>query len=568
MATLLQLSHTCSSQAGVKPENQDACGVCVPDTTLLATKGAAAVIADGVSSAEGGREASDACVKGFFVDYFSTPESWSVKTSAQKVLAALNRWLHGTGQRKYGGCSMVTTFSAVVFKSNTAYLFHVGDTRIYRLRGDDFEQLTHDHQIQMAGDKSYLARAMGVELNIDIDYRALSICQGDLFLLTSDGVHGYLSHAAIKKIMQDAAGKLQDITDTLIRQALAQGSSDNVTALLVRIDEVPDKDEHEFYRELTRLPFPPPLSPGMKLDGYRIVRELYSNTRSEIFLAEDVDTSGRVVIKAPSVNYSDNPEYISRFLHEEWAGRRINNPHVIRCLPHTRPRQFLYTVSEYIEGRSLRQWMNDEKKPSLDKVRDIVGQVARGLQALHRLEMIHQDLKPENVMIDQNGTARIIDLGSTKIAGIEEISTPLQQDDLLGTLNYTAPEYHRGEPATHRSDIFSLGVMCYEMLTGALPFDRELESRNLNRVHYVSARNHNRDIPFWMDKALEKAVQLNPQYRYAELSEFVYDLSHPNAEFMRENQAPLLERNPVGFWRSVALIALMLNLILLYLLVK
>jgi eukaryotic-like serine/threonine-protein kinase len=291
---------------------------------------------------------------------------------------------------------------------------------------------------------------------------------------------------------------------------------------------------------------------------------LFSNTRSEIYLAEDIHSGEKVVIKAPSVNYSDNPEYISQFLHEEWAGKRIRNPHVIRTLQNSRKRQFLYTLTEFIEGRTLRQWINDEKSPKLSAVRDIIEQTARGLLALHRLEMIHQDLKPENIMMDAKGTVKIIDLGSTKIAGIEEISTPLAKDNLLGTLNYTAPEYHRGEPASHRSDIFSLGVICYEMLTGKLPFNRELEPQNLNHIHYISARNFNREIPFWMDKALEKAVQINPQNRYAELSEFVYDLSHPNSAFMRENQAPLLERNPVAFWRTIAVLAVVCNLVLLY----
>src|SRR5688572_6045335 len=140
MSDKLIVSAGQSSLAGRKAVNEDCCGIRIPDNYLLQTKGIAAIIADGVSSAAAGREASETCVHSFLQDYYSTPESWSTKTSVQKVLGALNRWLYGRSIRQHStDLGFITTLSALIIKSATAYIFHVGDTRIYRLHKDGFD---------------------------------------------------------------------------------------------------------------------------------------------------------------------------------------------------------------------------------------------------------------------------------------------------------------------------------------------------------------------------------------------------------------------------------------------
>src|SRR5262245_51064075 len=186
----LRLNVGQHSVAGVKERNEDAIGIRIPDGNLLATKGAAAVIADGVSAAEAGREASHTCVSNFLSDYFATPESWSVKLSAQRVLAALNRWLYSCGQGIHDNRrGYITTMSTVVFKSQTAHIFHVGDSRVYRLREGVLEQLTQDHSTPVSERHTYLARAMGLDVHLDVDYQAVPLQRGDLFLQTTDGLH-------------------------------------------------------------------------------------------------------------------------------------------------------------------------------------------------------------------------------------------------------------------------------------------------------------------------------------------------------------------------------------------
>jgi serine/threonine protein kinase len=248
---------------------------------------------------------------------------------------------------------------------------------------------------------------------------------------------------------------------------------------------------------------------------------------------------------------------MERFLMEEWIARRINNTHVLRPCALTRKRNYQYITMEFIEGQTLAQWMRDNQKPDLKTIRGIISQIARGLQAFHRLEMLHQDLRPENIMIDGTGTVKIIDFGSTRVAGLLEMNASNGPAPLLGTEQYSAPEYFLGENGTFRSDIFSLGVITYQMLTGRLPYGTRVPGSRTRaaqrKLNYVSARDEMRLVPVWVDETIRKAVHPDPYQRYGELSEFVYDLHHPNPSFLRKTRPPLLERNPVVFWKLVSL---------------
>ncbi|PCI80772.1 MAG: protein kinase [SAR86 cluster bacterium] len=553
----MQISSGIFSDKGKKQENQDSLGVRLGSGSLLQTKGVAAAIADGVSSSEHGAEASSACVLGFLSDYFSTPESWSVKKSVEQVCTALNGWLYRQGDALTAAHrGRVTTFSALVFKSTTAHLFHVGDSRIYRIRQGMIEQLTVDHRTWISSEKSYLSRAMGVDTHLQIDYSRSALEIGDVYLLSTDGVHDFLTEDEVLAIVLSSQKDLNKATELLGRQALDHGSLDNVSCQLLRIDELPSQDVDEVYSQLTELPFPPDLSEGHILDGYKIVRELHASNRSQLYLAIDSDTGLHIALKTPSVNYEDDPAYIERFTMEEWVGRRIDNAHVLKVYEPTRRRRFLYHVAEYLQGPTLRQWMHDNPAPELEEVRGIIEQVASGLQSFHRLEMLHQDLKPENIIIGNQGSLKIVDFGSVKVAGIAEIDTPIYRSNLLGTKNYSSPENLADQPGSNASDIYSLGVITYEMLSGGkLPYGEITSNKskiNFKKLRYIPCRDHNEDIPAWLDGALKKSVSPGPENRYHELSEFLYDLRNPNSSLNFIDQRPLIERHPVKFWQGVS----------------
>jgi serine/threonine protein phosphatase PrpC len=562
------------SDKGCKEINQDFHGAYVAKDAQLSAKGIAVALADGISSSDVSQIASQTAVSNFLEDYYCTPEAWSVKTSAERVLSAANSWLFSQTQQSQGRFDKdrgyVCTMSAMVFKSTTAHLFHIGDTRIYQLHSGGMydgtlEQLTCDHRIHVSPDQSYLSRALGINGQIEIDYRSVPLEKNALFLLATDGVYEHADKHFIAAAIKNHGKNLDAAARAIVEHAIRQGSKDNLTVQLVRIDELPAPDANEIIRHLTGLPIPPILEARMEFDGYRILRELHGSNRSHIYLAVDCVTNEKLVIKAPSVDLQDDPAYIERFLMEEWIARRIHSAHIVKPRMQTRKRNYLYLVTEYIDGISLAQWMRDHPKPDLEAVRAIIGQIARGLRAFHRLEMLHQDLRPNNIMIDASRTVKIIDFGSTRVAGISEIDTAAASQTLLGTAQYTAPEYFLGEEGSPRSDIFSLGLIAYQMLTGRLPYGTEIASgrtrADQKKLSYFSARIVDREIPAWVDDAIRKAVHIEPGKRYHDALEFVFDLHHPNKAFMRRNRPPLIEHDPVKFWKGVSC-ALLLALLL------
>lgn len=560
MPSQLAISIGQHSEKGRKDTNQDFHGALIPDEPLLSLKGIAVVLADGISTSEVSAIASESAVKSFLTDYYCTSDSWSVKTSAQRVIAATNSWLHAqTRQSQYlydRDRGYVCTLSAIVIKSTTAHIFHIGDARIYSAAGHSLEQLTEDHRVIVSSEQSYLGRALGINPQIEVDYRTLRVEKGDLFLLATDGVYEHVSGRFIAETIDKNGGDLDRAARTIVEEAKRQGSPDNLTVQIVRIDALPDSESSEIARQAAELPCPPLPEARTVLDGYQIVREIHGSSRSHIYLAVDSADNSLVALKIPSIDLRGDPAYLQRFMMEEWVARRVNSAHVLKPRIQARRQNYLYVVTEFVDGQTLTQWMIDNPRPDLETVRGIVEQIAKGLQAFHRLEMLHQDLRPENIMIDKTGTAKIIDFGSVRIAGItDDAGDP---HDILGTAQYTAPEYFLGEGGSQRSDIFSLGVIAYQMLTGRLPYGAEAARTRTKaqqkKLRYKSALNDNRDIPGWVDGALKKAVHPDPYHRYDELSEFVFDLRHPNKKFVESAAKPLIERDPLLLWKCLSAI--------------
>jgi serine/threonine protein phosphatase PrpC len=557
----LKISIGQYSDKGRKATNQDFYGALIPTEPLLSSKGIAIAIADGISSSDVSSIASEAAVKDFLTDFYCTSEAWSTKTSAHRVLAATNSWLHAQTMRSHyrydKDKGYVCTFSAMVIKSTTAHLFHIGDSRIYRVSGQSLEQLTTDHRIVVSSEERYLGRALGVNPQIEIDYRALQIQAGDIFLLATDGVYEHIGARAIVKMIEEKADSFDGAAKAIVETAFNNGSPDNLTVQIVRIDAVPDNDSGEAFGHIPELPLPPLLEARMDFDGYKIVRELHASSRSHIYLATDLESGALVVIKIPSIDLRDDPDYLKRFMMEEWIARRINSPHVLKPCFRSRKPNYLYVVFEFIDGQTLAQWMIDNPDPDVETVRGIVEQVAKGLRSFHRMEMLHQDLRPENIMIDKTGTAKIIDFGSTRVPGVVEASPPTTYSEILGTFQYTAPEYFVGENGTRQSDIFSLGVITYQMLTQRLPYGAQVAKlrtkSQFKKLTYLSALNDHRPTPAWIDGALRRAVHPDPAKRYEALSEFVHDLRHPNPLFCSAGAVPLIERDPLLFWKCLSL---------------
>lgn len=567
-ATELSLTIGQWSEPGPKPVNQDFHGALIPDGAERVLKGIAVALADGISSSKVSQVAAEIAVQSFLTDYYCTPDTWSAKTAGERVIRAANAWLNAESRRNwlYDNHGYICTLSAIVFKGRTAHIFHVGDGRVFHLTDGNLEQLTRDHRLTVSRTESYLNRALGADPNVEIDYLTLDLMPGHVFVLCTDGVHEFISPREMASLIA-SAHDFDTAARDIVARALANGSDDNLTVQIVRVDSLPEESAQDVLQgaelalaaEVPRIPY--------DLDGFRIVREIHATNRSHVYVAVDSESGEQVALKVLSSDLRDNPGARRRFAMEEWVARRLNSPHVVRAVKTQRQRNSLYTVSELVEGQTLRQWMLDHPNPSLQTVRDIIDQIAKGLRAFHQKEMLHQDIRPENIMIDSSGTVKIIDLGSVRVAGVREAIPETDTGDILGTHQYSAPEYFLGRSGTEASDLFSLGLIAYELLTGCLPYGDSVASSTTPKAQaalfYISARELSPRVPEWMDLAIRKAVSIDPARRYEALSEFVADLSRPSEAFARRTVTPLVDRNPLLFWK---VLSALLFLIILWLL--
>lgn len=211
--------------------------------------------------------------------------------------------------------------------------------------------------------------------------------------------------------------------------------------------------------------------------------------------------------------------------------------------------------------------MRDNPNPTLQEIRPIIKQIASGLQAFHTLEMVHQDIRAENILINKDNEIKIIDFGSTRVEGIMEIDSFAEQFNIQGTALYTAPEYFIGEQGSAKSDIFSLSVIIYHMLSGVFPYGNDVAKSTSksaqNKLTYKPLAHSEVKVPLWFEEALKKGLSVSSTNRYNLLSEFIYDLEKPNKNFSGKHTPSIMEKDPVTFWKVVSLILFITNIILL-----
>ncbi len=570
----VSVGQSCSS--GAKEVNEDCLGVQIPDEETILLKGIAAVVSDGVSAARYGKEAAEMCVQGFLTDYFSTPDSWAVKKSCQKIINSLNRWLYGQSQAVALDAEKgyVSTMTALVLHSNSASIFHIGDTRISRIRDGRVEVVTRDHSSKIATDTVYLNRAMGLNLSPKVDFRELELEVGDIFLMSSDGVHEYVSDQNILKALE--LDSLDGAASCLTEIALKNKSPDNLTALFVRVDSLPEASHEEMQRFLLERPFPPALLPGNVIDGLEVERVLFESSRSQLYRVTDKETGIRYAMKTPSVNFADDPAYIERFAIEEWVGKRVDNPHLVKVLEREKKPRFLYYLMEELVGKNFQQVMNERGgKLTLKETQELVGQALVGLRALHRKEVLHQDLKLDNIMLCEDGVVKLIDYGACSVASMQSIEVAHIRDEIVGTLDYTAPEYRLGKKGSRQSDLFSVAMITYKLLSGGKhpygsAWKKAKGNADFKNLRYVSVREHTPDLPRSVDVTLARALDCDEKKRYESLSEFLKDLKTAKEGSSHSDHVPFLETNTIFFWKFVSgflfLVVIVLSVVLLKLL--
>ena len=270
----------------------------------------------------------------------------------------------------------------------------------------------------------------------------------------------------------------------------------------------------------------PPLA-GELLDHYHLDDAVARSGMATIFRATDQRNGQQVAIKVPHPEVESDPALFDRFRREEEIGRRLDHPGVMKVFPKEDSNQ-VYMVMEWVDGKLLRQLLQQERKLPLEQTVSILLQICDVLEYVHKHDVVHRDLKPENVMIDDQGRIKLIDFGIAASAGARRL-TFANFSKTMGTPDYISPEQVKGKRGDVRSDIYALGVMLYEMSTGALPFSGPnpfavMNSRLLNSP--VPPRELNPEISPQLQEIIYRALEREPKNRYASVRELAWDLQH------------------------------------------
>ncbi len=549
-----------SSLTGPRPRNEDFCGVVTPTGSDLDAKGILAAVADGVGGHEGGREAAEATVRGLLGDYYATPETWAVPQALDTVLTAANRWLIAQGAVRKELSGMATTLSAVVLRGRRYVTAHVGDSRIYLLRDGALLRLTSDHVWEHPDMRTVLKRAVGLDGHLQVDFGEGELAANDVFLLASDGVWNSLGDVRLTELLlrhADAQEAASAIADT----AESGGAADNCTAVVLRVAQLPSSDSvRDWLTQGRDLPLPPRLKPGQLIDGLQVESLLHESLATLLYRVRDAESGQQLVLKTLRLESNDS-EAAAALMHEEWLARRVVS-HYFPQVVQREARRHLYYLMSWHEGASLQAQLDTDHHFSAAEAVQLGLRLLKGVAALHRLGIVHRDIKPANLHAGQDGRLRILDLGVAASDGAEfsEINNP-------GTPSYMAPERYAGAAASVSSDLYACGVTVYHLLTRKYPYGEVEPFQNPKFGDPLPPSRYRPDLPGWLEEVLLKAVAREPKNRFETAEEFLLALERGERAGLRvPRRTPLAERNAVGFWRAVAAMLLLVNLILAWLL--
>lgn len=554
----LRIETATRSETGRRARNEDAHLAVAPTGERHRDYGPLIAIADGVGGLRAGDTAARAALDALRESYYASPETWSLEHALTEAMyaanAAVRREVPG------GAC----TLSALALRGRRYATAHVGDTRIWLYRNTSLKALTRDHSLEHLDIGALITRGCGLDERLLPDIDAGELGENDLFLLTSDGVHAALNGGAIANALSDHT-TLAALTEHLVARALAQGSEDNATACAVRILELPAETALEVRESLASLPVGALPKPGDTLDGFQIESLLHQGRMSSLFRATDNLTREAVVLKFPNPQFAEDTGFVESFLREEWVGKRLTSPHLVKVLALAPGRRTqLYSAMVAYQGETLAERLKRKRGLRVDEALAIARPLLTALDHLHRKGVLHRDVKPENILLERNGNLRLLDLGVSRIERLDVHAAAVA----VGTPSYMAPEVLAGSTATEASDVYAAGVTLYEMLTGRFPYG-EVEPFSRPRFGAMTpAERHNPEIPRWLAQVLAQACAVDPKARYAYAADFRAALAAPGEAPPAPLELPLLHRLPPKIWRPLFALSLLVNLLLLLALLR
>lgn len=555
----LQVSVGFATEAGLRSDNQDFGGACIPTTLAQIQHGVAVAVADGVGGNKGGRVAAETSVRAFLDAFYAMPETIGALRAAARSIEAINGWIYAQGRTDPALENMSTTFSALILRRRRAHVLHVGDSRVYRLSDGRLEQLTTDHVAGRGDLSNVLVRAVGAEDVVRFDHTALPLSPRDRFLLCSDGVHGVLDRRHIGDLLGRETAP-DEVARSLVDEALASGSADNVTALVLDVLDVPSPEPDELRSAIGTLPLLALPEAGATIDDFHLEAMLSDGRYSRVFSAIDTKSARRVVLKFPSRSVATETSFRLAFLREAWVATRMRNSgigEVIELPPERQTR--LYSVMPFYEGVTLEDRLMRAPPIPLAEGIAIATQAARALTALHRARVMHRDIKPDNIILSKEGGVRIIDLGVAYVPELEDF--PL--NDNPGTPSYMAPELFEGAQSSEATDLYALGVTIYQMFTRHFPYGA-IEPPRTKRRRYTPLTQLRPDLPAWLDVIVARAVSERASKRQGDVLEIAYELENSARWTLPATvKTSRYERNPVLIWQTLCAVLIAICAILI-----
>lgn len=549
----LQLRVAESSASGPRAENQDAIRVVTPAPRLAASKGHLMAVADGVSQCSDGGLAARATLQALALDYYSTPETWTVTQALERLLTAHNRWLRANG----GGQPLLTTLTALVLRGHRYTIAHIGDCRAYLLRGEQLRRLTSDHVWEQPGMQHVLKRALGLDEHLVMDYLEGELRAGDRLLILSDGVWASIDDEHIRQALRSVADPA-DLCQQLTSRAHQVGSQDNASALLVCVDQLPQLSLSDALVPLDERALPPRLKPSQQFEGWHVEGVLAESRQSLIYRLKDAQQQNWLLKTLPP-RMQDDRAAQRHLVLEEWFIRRSAGQQIPELHPLPSRRHLYYVMRDY-PGVTLEQSKREKGLLSLSRIQTLAPELIRAVGLLHRRNLLHRDIKPDNLHLGEDGVLRLLDFGLAFCPGLTEWEPHHQPP---GTPSFIAPEAFSGAEPSPQQDLYSVGVTLYYLITGHYPYG-EIEAFQQPRFSRpVAASRYRPDLPAWLDHCLLKALEPDPHKRYETAEEWLLALEQGERQSLQTEHRPLLEREPLAVWRAIALGALAANLALL-----
>ncbi|HEX4000002.1 MAG TPA: bifunctional protein-serine/threonine kinase/phosphatase [Pirellulales bacterium] len=534
-----------SSVGPVRTNNEDWVGFWEPDDEQeYLTRGAVAAIADGVGGLGRGEVASRLAVETAIRRFLEVKPGTLPRQSLFKMLTAANTAVYDRSMSEHELGKMATTLTIALFRNNEINIGHVGDCRAFLVQGGKISQVTTDHNYaaqQLAlglisprdaatsDMRCMLTRSIGRELTVQIDYHTLQVNRGDILVQCSDGMHFCVTEQEIL----DFVTKLPpaEACRELIRLAERRGTDDNLSVQIVHVERVNTlsyfRGQPVFHE--AEIPMTLEVEVGQILDNRFQIESVVSRSgMASIFKAIDLKSNQTVAVKIPFMRFESDPAFFSRFQREEEIGKTLDHPGLLKIFPteeKTRP----YIVMEFLQGQTLRNVLHTVKMVPVGEALDIAASICNALDYMHQHNIVHRDMKPENIMICDDGRVKIMDFGIAKATGMRRI-TFTGFSAAMGTPDYMAPEQVRGKRGDARTDVYSLGAILYEMVTGQPPFEgtNPLAIMNARLMgDPIAPSRLNPNISPQVEEIILHALEQRPENRYASAAEMKTELENP-----------------------------------------